>query len=118
MDTFSPSLKDTFRNRLREYLICGAVQFNHQIAREILVSMDKDNAQVGKSSKLISKAVDAAVTTGGLLAGAGPAARGPSMSLPINLNKIFTLKLPHQGTICWLRKELFWPYGLGHLYIF
>ena len=95
MDTFSPSLKDTFRNRLREYLICGTVQFNHQIAREIFVSMDKDNVQVGKSSKLISKAVDAAVTTGGLLAGAGPAARGPSMSLPINLNKIFTLKLPH-----------------------
>ena len=75
MDTFSPSLKDTFRNRLREYLICGTVQFNHQIAREILVSMDKDNAQVGKSSKLISKAVDAAITT------ACPAARGLSMSL-------------------------------------
>ena len=103
MDTFSPSLKDTFRNRLREYLICGTVQFNHQIAREILVSMDKDNAQVGKSSKLISKAVDAAITTGGFLAGAGSAARGLSMPLLINSNKIFTLKLPHQGTICWLR---------------
>ena len=81
MDTFSPSLKDTFRNRLREYLIFGTVQFNHRIAREILVSLDKDNAQVGKSSNFISKAVAAAVT-----AGAGPAARGPSMSLPNNLN--------------------------------
>ena len=103
MDTFSPSLKDTFRNRLREYLICGTVQFNHQIAREILVSMDKDNAQVGKSSKLISKAVDAAITT------ACPAARGLSMSLSIIfLKKIFTLKLRHQVTICWFRKYLFW----------
>ena len=84
MDTFSPSLKDTFRNRLREYLIFGTVKFNHRIAREILVSMDKDNAQIGKSSKLISKAVDAAVTTGGHLAGAGPAAKGLPMSLPNN----------------------------------
>ena len=81
MDTFSPSLKDSFCNRLKEYLIFGTVQFNHQIAREILVSMDKDNAQVGKSSKFIAKAVDAAVTTGAFLAGAGPAARGPSIPL-------------------------------------
>ena len=80
MDTFSPSLKDSFRNRLREYLIFGAVQFNHQIAREILVSLDKDNAQVGKSSKFISKAVEAAVTIG-FLAGAGPAASGQSIPL-------------------------------------
>ena len=81
MDTFSPSLKDSFRNRLREYLIFGTVQFNHQIAREILVSLDKDNAQVGKSSKFIGKAVEAAVTTGGFLAGAGSAASGPSIPL-------------------------------------
>ena len=87
MDTFSPSLKDTFRNRLREYLICGAVQFNHQIAREILVSMDKDNAQVGKSSKLISKAVDAAITT------ACPAARGLTMSLSIIFKKNIHIKI-------------------------
>ena len=81
MDTFSPSLKDSFRNRLREYLIFGTVQFNHQIAREILVSLDKDNAQVGKSSKFIGKAVEAAVTTGVFLAGAAPAARGLSIPL-------------------------------------
>ena len=85
MDTLSPSLKDTFRNRLREYLIFGTVQFNHRIAREILVSLDKDNAQVGKGSKFIGKAVDAAVTTGAHFAGAGPAARGLSMSLLNNL---------------------------------
>ena len=77
MDTFSPNLKDSLRNRLREYLIFGTDRFNHQIAREILISLDKDNAQVGKSSKLISKAVDAAITT------ACPAARGLSMSLSI-----------------------------------
>ena len=87
MDTLSPSLKDSLRNRLKEYLIFGAVQFFQNIAREILVSLDKDNAQVGKSSKYISKVVDAAITTGGLLAGAGPAARGPSISLPINVTK-------------------------------
>ena len=41
-----------------------------------------------------------------VLAGAGSAARGLSMPLLINSNKIFTLKLPHQGTICWLRYTL------------
>ena len=81
MDTFSPSLKDSLRNRLKEYLIFGTVQFFQNIAREILVSMDKDSAEVGKSSKFIAKAVDAAVTTGALVAGAGPAARGLSMFL-------------------------------------
>ena len=90
MNTLSPSLKDSIRNRLREYLLIGAVQFNHRIAREILVSLDKNNAQVGKSSKFFEKAVDAAVTTGGLLAGAGPAARGPSIFLPINVTKSST----------------------------
>ena len=92
MDTFSPSLKDSLRNRLRECLIFGTVQFNHQIAREILISLDKDNAQVGKSSKFIAKAVDAAVTTGGLFAGAGPAARGPS----IPLRNILTIRFSSQ----------------------
>ena len=87
MDNLSPSLKDSLRNRLKEYLIFGTVDFFQHIAREILVSMDKDNAQVGKSSKYISKVVDAAITTGGLLAGAGPASRGPSISLPINVTK-------------------------------
>ena len=87
MDTLSPSLKDSLRNRLKEYLMFGTVHFFQRIAREILVSMDKDNAQVGKSSKYISKVVDAAVTTGGFLAGAGPAARGPSIFLPINVTK-------------------------------
>ena len=90
MDTFSPSLKDSVRNRLREYLLIGAVQFNHRIAREILVSLDKNNAQVGKSSKFFEKAVDAAVTTGGLLAGAGPAARGLSIYLQNNLTIKFS----------------------------
>ena len=90
MDTLSPTFKESLRNRLKEYLISGTVQFFQQIAREILVSMDKDNAQVGKSSKYISKVVDAAITTGGLLAGAGPAARGPSIFLPINVTKSST----------------------------
>ena len=85
MDTYSPSFKDSLRNRLREYLIFGTVQFNQTIAKQILVSMDKDNAQVGKSSKLISKAVEAAV-----LAGAGPAARGPSIHLQNNLTIKFS----------------------------
>ena len=87
MDTLSPSMKDSLRNRLKEHLLFGTVQFFQRIAREILVSMDKDNAQVGKSSKYISKVVDAAITTGGLLAGAGPAARGPSIFLPIKVTK-------------------------------
>ena len=30
--------------------------------------------------------------------------------------KIFTPKLRHQGTIYRLRKELFWPYGLTHIF--
>ena len=32
--------------------------------------------------------------------------------------KIFAPKLRHQGTICWLRKELLWPYGLNSSYFF
>ena len=32
-------------------------------------------------------------------------------------SKIFTLKLRHQGAICWSRKELFWPYGLHHIFL-
>ena len=26
-------------------------------------------------------------------------------------------KLRHQGAICWSRKELFWPYGLDHIFL-
>ena len=101
MDTISPNLKDSLRNRLREYLIFGTVQFNQTIAKQILVSMDKDNAQVGKSSKLISKAVDAAVTTGGFLAGAGPAAKGLSIPLPKNLTIKFSSQIYQVRKFCY-----------------
>ena len=30
--------------------------------------------------------------------------------------KIFTPKVCHQGAICWSKKELFWPYGLDHIF--
>ena len=45
MENLSPIMKDSLRNRLREFLINGTVQFHHTIATQILVSMDKDHAQ-------------------------------------------------------------------------
>ena len=75
MDTFSPTAKDTMRNRLRELSMFGTVQFNQRVATEIMISMDKNHAQVGTCTKYIGKVVEAGVA-GGLSAGSVPMASG------------------------------------------
>ena len=76
MDQNLPStIEDTIYNRFYEFVFYGTIQFNHRAATEILISMDKNNAKSCKSAKYIGQFVEASVSGGSFLAGAGPASK-------------------------------------------
>ena len=80
MDEMSPTAEDNMKNRLREFLLHGLIQFNQTASTNILISMDKDNAKTSKCANYIGKIVNASVTGGAFLAGAaGPLAKGVGM---------------------------------------
>ena len=71
----TPTAEDTMMNRFHKFVLYGTIQFNHRAATEILISTDKNNAKNCKSAKYIGKFVEASVSGGALLSGAGPASK-------------------------------------------
>ena len=72
MDFLSPTSEDTIRNRLREFVLYGALEFNQSVATQILISMDRNNAKSCKGAEYIGKVVGASVTGAGIFEGTIP----------------------------------------------
>ena len=72
----SPTALDNTKNRFREFVGFATAHFNIRTATEILISMDKNNAQSGKCAKYLGKIADATITAGGFIGGLGPMAKG------------------------------------------
>ena len=76
LQTVSPTALDNIKNRLREFVDYAAAHFILRAATEVLISMDKNNAQSGKCAKYLGKIADATITAGGFIGGVGPMAKG------------------------------------------
>ena len=67
----SPTSEDNMKNRFREFVLYGAIEFNQAVATQILISTDKNNTKSSKGAKYIGKVVEVSVTGTGLVAGLG-----------------------------------------------
>ena len=72
LDFLSPTSEDTIRNRFREFVLYGALEFNQSVATQFLISMDRNNAKSCKGAEYIGKVVGASVTGAGILEGTIP----------------------------------------------
>ena len=72
MNVSSPTSKDTMKNRFREFVLYGAIEFNQSVATKILISMDKNNAKTCKGAEYIGNLVEASVKGAGFLEGPIP----------------------------------------------
>ena len=60
------------KNRFREFVLYGAIEFNQSVATQFLISMDKNNAKTCKGAQYIGNLVEASVKGAGFLEGPIP----------------------------------------------
>ena len=60
---------DNMKNRFREFVLFGAIEFNQAIATQILISTDRNNAKTNTGAKYVGKVVEAGVKGAGFLEG-------------------------------------------------
>ena len=80
-ETQVPTSLDNPKNRLYEFLCYSTAHFNIRATKEIMIAMDKNNAQTGKFAKYIGKVTDIAVTSGSCAGGLGPMSKGQGDSI-------------------------------------
>ena len=67
--TKSPTIEDSPLNRVKEFVSIGVAGFNIRGTKEVLVSTDKNNANVSKYGEYIGQAVSATIGTTSIVTG-------------------------------------------------